>query len=296
MSEMGSKFIFDGIPSENYGVSIVFLDTDYTNRPSGSGKTFITENIKRNAKQIYLDATQDKPLEFDIDIVFDNPVDIFDLTQVKDWLSGPLEFKKLQICAENFENFYYNCWIELGDDLIYNGGYRGVTAKIHCDAPWAWQFERTDNYDCVSGSKKIIPFNNLSADSETLRPKISFTNSVGGGYFCLEDVMYDFSGNIIHDRTTIFGSTTKISYKQENGETVEYNPQTNTSPLQVDETITFDSLSGIIESSSGVNRVSNFNKVFVKIPKGGQKFIMTGNATNMKLIYTNAKRIGGGYY
>lgn len=261
----GMPFIYNSIPSEIYNASLVFLDGDYTKRTSGSGVEIITDSIRRNAKVLYLDATQSPPLEFDVEIVLDEPVDLFVFTQIKDWLGGEISFKELQICADNFADFYFNCYIELKEDLIYAGGYRGVTATVHCDAPWAWQHEEELEYTFEDTSvPHLVQFNNLSADSESLRPTIEITAANSG------DV-----------------SIVNMSYQ---------NRETKFSNLLQGETVTLDNLYGFISSDTGLRRVANFNKVFLKMDKGMNDLAISPNISKLKIKYQNAKRIGGGYY
>lgn len=258
-------FIYNDIPSEIYDCSLVFIDESYTNRPSGSGVEMITDSIRRNAKVLYLDASQAPPLEFGIEVVFEEPVDIFVLTQVKDWLGGEITFKELQICAENFNTFYFNCYITLDEDLIYAGGYRGVKATVHCDAPWAWEHEDDITYVFDDTSiPHVVEFNNLSADSEYLRPTIEITAANAG------DV-----------------SITNVTFN---------NRETKFSNLLQGETVTLDNLYGFISSDTGLRRVANFNKKFLKMDKGMNELIISPNVSSLKITYQNAKRIGGGYY
>lgn len=261
----GMPFIYNNTPSEIYNVSLVFLDESWTNRPSGSGVEFITDTIRRNPRTLYLDAQQSPPLEFNIEVVFDEPVDIFVFTQVKDWLGGELSFKELQICADNFSSFYFNCYIELTEDLIYAGGYRGMKATVHCDAPWAWQYEEENVYEYTNTSiTHNIQFNNLSADTELLRPILEITVADNG------DVSIINRSN--------------------------QNKETKFTGLQAGEVITIDNLWGFITSSTGLRRVSNFNKVFFKMIKGMNDITIGTNISKLVIRYQNAKRIGGGYY
>lgn len=259
----GYDFIYDGTPSELYGVTLVFLDENYTHRPSGSGIEMITTTVRRNPTIIYLDAMQSPPLEFNIEIVSDDPSDIFKFTAIKDWLGGEISFKRLQICAEHFNTFYFNCYISLNEDLVFNGGYWGITGTVHCDAPWAWQFEEEKKYELNVGKSTDIIFDNLSQDTEMLRPIIEFTMGNSGAFS-------------VTNNTT--GKTTSFT------------------ELIDGETITLDNLYGIITSSTGLLRVSNFNKIFLKLAKGRNELTCNGNASNLTIRFTNAKRIGGAYY
>ena len=261
----GYPFIYNKISSELYNASIVFISESYTNRPSGSGVEMITESIRRNPQVLYLDGMQSPPLEFNVEIVFDEPVDIFEFTQIKDWLGGEITYKELQICAENFEDFFFRCYITLEGDLIYAGGYRGVKATVHCDAPWAWQNEEEVEYTFDDTSvPHLIQCNNLSADSEYLRPILEITSDQAGD--C---------------------SIVNISFDKR---------ETKFTNLMQGETITLDNLNGFIESNTGLRRVSNFNKVFFKLIKGMNDIAVGTNISKIKIKYQNAKRIGGGFY
>lgn len=259
----GYPFIYNGKPSEMFDVSLVFLEENYNQRPSGSGIEIVTDSVQRNPQLLYLYGKQSPPLEFGIEIVFENPVDIFVLTEVKDWLGGEISFKQLQICAEYFNSFYFNCYITLDEDLIYNGGYRGIRATVHCDAPWAWEFDNEKRYSLNPLKENIIIFNNLSADSEMLRPEITFRMTQNSDFKLL---------NKTTGKATIF------------------------TDLNAEEVVKLDNLYGFIESSSGLLRVANFNKVFFKLKKGVNELIVGPNVDLLVIKYKNAKRIGGGYY
>lgn len=259
----GYQFIYNKVPSEIYNVSLVFLQNSYTNRPAGSGVEMITDTIKRNARVLYLGASQAPQLEFPIEVVFEKPVDIFEFTQVKDWLGGEIQFRELQICSEYFNTFYFNCYIRLEEDLIYNGGYRGVRATVICDAPFAWEFQDEIVYPLDPNKNNTIFFNNLSADSELLKPIIIFTMAKSGTF-----------------------SITNI----ETGKITQF------TGLNAGETVTLDNLNGFIESSLGIRRVKNFNKIFLKLIKGTNELRCSTNASSLTIKFQNAKRIGGGYY
>lgn len=240
---------------------MVFLEANYTNRPSGSGIEMITDTIRRNARVMHISGKQAPVLQFPIEVVFDEPVDIFVFTQVKDWLLSSTDFKQLQICAEYFNTFYFNCYIESDEDLVYNGGYRGLRGTVICDAPWAWEFETTMTYE-INKTPYNFRFNNLSADTELLKPIIEITS--GGG-----DV------SIINQTT---GKTTSFT------------------ALSAGEVVTLDNQYAVLTSSIGANRLPNFNKIFLKFAKGMNDIQVTGKITQLVIKYENAKRIGGAYY
>lgn len=303
---MGYTFIYNGISSDTYNASLVFLDESYTNRPSGSAKELVTTSIRRNPRQIYLDTEYSEVLTFNIEIVFDEPVDIFTFSKVKNWLSSPLKYCQLRICAENFANFYWNCIINLKEDLIYNGGYRGFTAEVQCDSPWAWQNETVVKYDLSISNENNIIFINSSESNEPLKPKIIF-HMAEQGNFKINYKYYDKNkfmvvvGGITKEKNLDYSEA--ISFCQYNNypissiqmslsldKTVEF------TDILKDKTVILDSEYGILTQNDDINIIDKFNKVFLKFPQGEINLTITGKADYVYFVYTNAIRFGGDYY
>ena len=300
---IGYPFIYNGIASELYDASLVFLDENYTNRPSGSEKDVVTDSIIRNAQKIWLDTTQEEVLKFGIEIVFDTPGDIHKLTTLKKWLAGSSGYAPLQICAEGFESYYYNCIIHLDKDLIYNGGYCGVSATVECDAPWAWQIENTKMYNLNVGKTNTIYFNNESDDIEMLKPILTF-HMATAGTFSLNCKEFDINHfDITNINQTGLTKEEAIRYCRIHNISIKnitpsvyYDKTTVFSNIASDDIVQCDNQWGKITANLTTGIVQKFNKVFLKLPKGKCTLTVTGNADKMYLSYKNAKRMGGGYY
>lgn len=295
MAVMGLPFIFNGVPSEFYGCSIVFIEEDPNKRTSGDGRTFTTIKPLRSAKQSVLDVQVDQPLSFGIEIVFDDPVDIHTLTEVKSWLASPLKFCKLQVCSDLFDQYYWNCYITLNNDLIYAGGYRGVTATVTCDAPWAWSEQR--DIQLLGQTTKFI---NISEESVPMKPILSFT-ATPGAYLIIEI----YNDDLTYDRTFMIGEPNeKLSNTQKDGTTVTYTVPSWAKTFETFESVTLDSSTGIFvcKDSSGnllkkKYRTQSFNKQLLRIPHGICYIkVDSSGVSNLKITYQNVKRIGGGFY
>lgn len=295
MAVMGLPFIFNGVPSEFYGCSIVFIEEDPNKRTSGDGRTFTTIKPLRSAKQSVLDVQVDQPLSFGIEIVFDDPVDIHTLTEVKSWLASPLKFCKLQVCSDLFDQYYWNCYITLNNDLIYAGGYRGVTATVTCDAPWAWSEQR--DIQLFGQTTKFI---NISEESVPMKPILSFT-ATPGAYLIIEI----YNDDLTYDRTFMIGEPNeKLSNTQKDGTTVTYTVPSWAKTFESFESVTLDSSTGIFvcKDSSGnllkkKYRTQSFNKQLLRIPHGICYIkVDSSGVSNLKITYQNVKRIGGGFY
>jgi len=307
---MGYPFIFNGVQSELRNVSLVFIDNSYTNRPSGGDKSLVTASIRRNPVKQYLDTEYSDPLEFDIEIIYDKAVDIYELTDLKNWLTAPVGYEQLQICAEHFERFYYNCIIHLKEDLIYADGYRGVSATVECDAPYAHEFGRIQKYNLnsdVTKSDKII-FENYSDDFELMKPILKFHMAKAGNFsinvrhYSEGKYMVIVEQNILLNNATYNQCTAycrmnnlPITYIQK---ALDYNVTTNFAGLSANDVVYLDNATGIMTLNNNPSEdiFSKFNKKFFKIPRGMNTITVYGVADYMYIIYQNAKRLGGSYY
>lgn len=304
---MGYTFVYDGVSSEIYNASLVFLDENYTNRPSGSQRELITTSITRNPRQLYLGVKYPDVLTFNIEVVFDNPVDIFTFSQFKEWLGGKINYAPLKVCAENFLNFYWNCIINLKEDLIYNGGYRGVSAEVQCDSPWAYQDEQTNEYLLSTTSDNNFIFENISADNEEMRPKITFHMAEEGDikircvhYNESRFMIIDEENHILENNLTYAEAISYCKYNEISLNfirmSISYDKTTKFTNLLSGDIISCDSDSGIITSKKENNIIDKFNKVFFKLPQGKNNITITGKADKIYITYENAIRFGGGYY
>lgn len=307
---MGYPFIFNGVQSEAYNASLVFIDNSYTNRVSGGDKSVITASVRRNPIKQYLDTEYEDVLQFPIEIVFDEAVDIYELTNLKNWLTSPVKYEQLQICAENFERFYYNCIIHLNEDLVYANGYWGVSATVECDAPYAHEFERVEKYTLNPDVTKTdtFVFENYSDDFELMKPILKFHMAADGNfsvnvkhysdgkYMVVKDGVIMLN-NETYDKCTTYCKLNSISpsYIEK---AVDYNVTTNFSHLNKNDIVYLDNESCVMTLNDAVTSdiFSKFNKNFFKIPRGMNTISVYGAADYMYIAYQNAKRLGGSYY
>ncbi|MEG2915562.1 MAG: hypothetical protein RR806_05675 [Oscillospiraceae bacterium] len=259
---IGYPFIWAGKASENYGISIVSINETSWNKVSGGATELITDTIDRNPELLFLGAKQTPILSFPLEFVCESTMDIQTFITVKNWLFGELSYKQLKFCIDGLETYYFNCVLKSDEDYIFEDGYKGFKCTVECDSPFAWENTKVKSYMQPSAGYSKQIFNNLSANSEMLKPVISFTCGSNGNF--------------------------KIINKSLNDLTFEWNN------LQNNETITCDCQSGIITSSSGLSRFDNFNKHFLKLKKGVNNLEFWGNVSEIKFTYKNAIRLGGG--
>lgn len=268
---IGYPFIYNGVPSEVFEMSIVFINNNNTEINSGSGVEMQTDSVFRNPEVLFMGARQAPVLEFPIEFVCEKPMDIYTYHEVKDWLFGGLEFKPLQICIDNLKTYYFNCKITAQKDYIYGDGYRGFSGNVVCDAPWAWEFpiSKTFNSSDMPNEYNTIKIFNLSADKEDVKPIVRFTLAQNSYSFSMRNQSYE---NYLFEFTNLLS-----------GEEIEV-----------------DNKSGIISSSTGLRRLKNLtkgkNSGFFKLKRGLNTLSCTGKIEKLEIIYQNAIRLGGGFY
>lgn len=265
MSVSGIPFIWDGTASEVYGLSLMSINSYSIEGSAGSGVELITDEIVKCPELLFLGAKQLPVLEFSLEFISESDMDIYKQIQIKDWLFGKLGYKKLQICLEGFDTYYFNCQLKADKDYCPPcNNYRGFKCNVICDSSFAWQNIKKKTIPHNGANYSTYRFNNVSADSEDLKPIIKFT--VGS------DAKF------------------KIVNKSYNDLTFEWNN------LQSGEVITCDCKTGIITSSTGLKRFSNFNKNFMRMKKGLNNLEFWYNATSVSFEYKNAIRLGGVFY
>lgn len=133
-----------------------------------------------------------------------------------------------------------------------------MNCEVICDAPFAWENERTYNYNNPSGN---ILFQNLTDYNDYTYPKIQMTCNKAGGTISI------------------------INKTDENRETKLVN-------LSQNEVITLDNSLQIITSSLDLNRLSNFNKKFFRLLPNLNTLSVSGNISNLKIMHKPARKVG----
>lgn len=265
MSFKGLNFIYDGTPSEVYGLVITKMGDGEENIPGGSEVEPVTDKTFRSPVFQCFGVEQKKPLSFDIEFFCQREFDRFDLSAILLWLCGHTTYCELQICQNDLRNFYYNCLLLDPEVLYFDNKARGIRCKAECDAPWAWEYPRTEQYSFPASTYKTsneIKFLNLSNDHNDTLPKIKFKMSPQSTSFKI----------INHDYNDLSFEWTGL----QGGETIECDCQT-----------------GIITSSTGLRRLKNFNKKFLKLISGMNHLECVGNVDLLEITYTPVRRVGG---
>lgn len=266
MNFLGNYFVYNGISSRDFGLILASINSNLSDIPSGSGLEIQSTSVMRNHRKLLLGVKESQPLEFSVEIVSNNPIDLPAFLRIKQWLFGNPGYHKLQIEDEWYSDFYFNCILKPNEDIKLGGEYFGLRCNVECDSPYAYTFPQTKTYNFDSSVINYFEFDNFSAEIYGLRPVIEFKLSNTGNDFMIKNL------------------TINREFKM-----------TGLSPNEV---ITVDNQNEIITSSTGLNRFKNLskgeNQGYFSFTHGINKLECHGLAEYLKVTYQFAVRLGGG--
>jgi len=188
------------------------------------------------------------------------------------WLLGRPNYVTLSIVQQDMTMVSFNViFIKAENEYIGNIN-RGMTLHAFCDSPWGYDEERTltKTYSLFSATLDDFYFYNSSDDTDFLRPIISFRMSAIGTSVIISNSDIEYS--ISSARRSNSMSFTGIS---------------------AGETITVDCEREIITSSTGLNRMANFNKWFFRLLPGNNYIHIVGFINLFTMKYKFARKVGG---
>lgn len=267
MAFYGRSFIWDGTPSELFGLYIDSIDSDAVNASMGSSSMEIVEKkIFRRPAPYFLGATPSPKLEFEMSAFSENEIDSSAFEEIQKFLFSSRSYKRLQIDQPDMQNIYFNCI--LNDPKIQRVGNLifGVSFTVTCDSPYAYKFPlvTTYNYSSSVVDSTELFYNMSDDDGSYLLPNeiIITVNNEGG----------NVSVTNLDDENRVMSFT----------------------GLQANEVLTVSSLYQTIDSSSGLKRMGNFNKKFLRLVPNRNRLRIQGNLSSFVMTNTFiAKKIGG---
>lgn len=272
MSFGGLDFIFDGQYSENYGLKIMSINGSSltSNASAGCGIEIFSDWVYRNPSAYHQGVAQNQPLEFDIEFVSEDEIPGVLRSKISKWLFGRMTYCKLQIIQRDLQDIYFNCHL-IDPQLTYIGNYcHGISCKVQCDAPWAWQYEKSfaiypTTAEMTNAKTYAWRHYNDSDNTDYTYPVIEFK------------MRSSFSGK---------GKCSIINEDDNNREFMF-------DDLNKSEIVTVDCRHQIITSSTGLRRSDRFNKKFFRLVAGANNLKLTGEFEYLKITYRNARKVGG---
>lgn len=260
MSYLAYDFIFDGIPSEKFGLFLCNIgETNKTTDNAGGNVKIHTDKTPNMEYNYLLGVEHEDVFEFTFVFGSDSPKDRFDISLINNWLMGHKQYKKLQIIQKDMTSVYFNCIINDLRTIMFGNVPYAFECTVLCDRPWALENMKTYNYDVYDG--KTIIHNNISHKNGITLPIIEFTT------------------NNNPSNVSIINKT--------NG-----NYETKFVDLINEETIFLDCNTETIKSSTGNRRLSNFNNHWFELLPNENIITFKGDISNFKIKYENVRKVG----
>lgn len=142
MAFYATNFIFDNIPSEEYGLIISSQDGESSNDASHNVE-LITDEIYRRHTPYFYGVKQSQMLSIPASIrSINGEITAEDSSYIQKWLFGQLTFKQLKIVQPDMEGYYYKCFL-LDPQIIRVGNIIvGYDFTIQLDSPFAYGEEK----------------------------------------------------------------------------------------------------------------------------------------------------------
>jgi len=260
-----ANFIFNEIASEEYGVQILNFEntSGIANSSAGNAIEIIEKRIYKRTKPYHFGNTQNIPMTFDLTIGSSDFISAIDVAKISKWLLGKSGYLKFQVDQDDVGEIFWNTIFTSGE--VFYVGRKPVGFLLHAqtDSPWGYTFPRSLSYSfpVVATQDFDITFYNDSDDNGYLYPIVEFNlNSLGTDF-----TIINVTDN---DRSFAF---------------------TGLSPL---EEISVDNDLKIITSSTGLHRLSYFNKNWFRLLPGANELNVSGAIEWLDIQYQFARTVG----
>ena len=264
MAFYAQNFSFNGRNSEDFGLVLSSAGNAESISNGSADVKLITEKLTRRATEYLYGVSVEPMLEFEVEAMTTRvEIAADELSEISKWLFGKQQYLDLVVYQPDMTSVVYKCFL-LSPRVIRVGNIiRGVRFLVHCRSAWGQTKERTYNFTFSPPlSSYPFKFTNYSDNTGYTYPVMTITmNAIGG----------DLSITNTNDASRVFSF----------------------SSLSGNETLTIYNHLQIINSSTNLQRLNNFNKKFFRLVSGQNNLLITGNIASMSLIYADAKKIPG---
>ena len=262
-SFFGSEIIYDGIPSSTFGLRLVNFSTGKSDSNAGGEITIIQKYIPRRSIPYYYGRMQNIPLEINLTLASEQPIDAKSRNSIEKWLIGRDRYLPLSVVQSDLDGVTYYVIFKQGTNNYMGNLNRSIEIKGTCNAPWPFEYPNvlTKSYSGSSIVSEDFTFANTSSDSDYLKPSLVFT-------------------------TSAIGTSCNLTNHTDNNRLFSF------TGISANETITVDNDKGIISSDTGLRRMTYFNKNFFRLVPGQNDLTLAGGLVRFEMTSVFARKIG----
>lgn len=244
------SFVYDGVTSDSMDLIIT---SDGTGRQNSNATQMDVISDEKNNGALEYYGKKYNPLSFTLEIHKKNKGDFnrLEVSNIKNILLRGSGWKELKINETSLNNIVYMGRFISVSEISYGNKIYGFVAEFQCKTAGGIIKNQKHTILSTTGTK-TFSINNTGYTK--IYPIIEVTTSATGTSFTL-------TNNTDNTIKTIFTG------------------------LSNNETLTIDCKRGTITSSTGLKRVSNFNKIFFELLEGINNISLTGNLSKFELRY-----------
>lgn len=267
MALWGRSFIYDGTPSEVYGLYVQNIDTNAINESMGSSSMEIYEQkIFRKPQPYYYGSTPNPKLEFDFSVFSDREIDATAFESIQRWLFSSRQYKRLAFDQWDIQDIYFDCILNNPRIVRVGNLIQGFSCSVVCSSPFALKYPQTTTYTySASVIDSTETYLNLSDDK--------------GDYLYPTSLIIAMNNEVGNVSITNLDDSNRVMLFTD---------------LSANEVLTISPLYQTVSSSTGLKRLGNFNKKFLRLVPGKNRLRIQGNVASIQMINQwIAKKIGG---
>lgn len=254
-----THFTYDGVYSGVYGLMIADFDDSGTTETAAFSPVLHTIKPATLNRFFHTGITYDELPQHQFSILSETPIPDVTRREILSWLVARDSFKVLQIHQPDLEDYYYRCVFTDVQIIFVNGHCCGFRLTANFDSPY--QYGRPTGFSdkVISGTEEVTIINNSDVHGYVF-PKVVFQSSTG-----LEsDALPGNTPLSIIKITNLTDSTNRVF------EFVN---------LYANETVTVDNEMRYIKSDRNGEKLSNFNKNWLRLRPGKNVLKIETNGT-----------------
>jgi len=260
------SFLYDNVSSDLYDLKLLnFGDGGITDGAVIGNISLITQGVLRKSKVYTLGRIQNYVLEFPVIFGSYNNISPSIRSIIGKWLIGRDTYKKFQVIQDDMQvqGIWYNVIFTSAKPLYIGNMQFAFEVTAISDSPFAYSSPKSYTYTSAASSVNYnFSIYNGSANTDYLYPTTEITLNSSGTSFTLTNA-------------------------------TDSNRASTFTGLSVNEVLTIDNDRQIISSSTGLLRLSNFNKNWFRLLNGNNSLNITGGIGNIEISYYEYLKIGG---
>lgn len=246
-------FTYDGVRSSIYGLMIADFDNQSIVETPVFNAALNASRLGKSHRYIFESVTHDDMPEHEFSILSEYPILEHTRKEILRWLAGRKGFRRLIVHKPDLTDYYYNCVFTNISIIYINSMCHGFRLTARFDSPYARKNPTTVSLT-GNGTAQTVTLSNISdIVDDYVYPTVTFTAA-----------------------SAVSGKNIKIINKtDDNTRAFEF------TGLLSNETVTVDNETKIITSTYSAERISNFNKNWLRLRRGDNnlEIVINGSVT-----------------